>query len=81
MNANIWKVLLNLASDPHPEVASLASVIVSGVMTRANVSYFGLVCCKHLINAHVTLSFSYLSPLPFSGQKGQFFVFESFRLT
>ena len=38
VNANIWKVLLNLASDPHPDVAGLARIVVSGVMGKVNVS-------------------------------------------
>ncbi|CAK8671187.1 unnamed protein product [Clavelina lepadiformis] len=34
VNANIWKVLLSLAADPHPNVSALAKCVVAGVMER-----------------------------------------------
>nr|CAB3265778.1 regulatory-associated protein of mTOR-like [Phallusia mammillata] len=34
VNANIWKVLLSLAADPHPEVAILAVSVVTSIMER-----------------------------------------------
>ncbi|XP_078483485.1 regulatory-associated protein of mTOR-like [Ciona intestinalis] len=36
VNAHIWKVLLWLATDPHPLVARLATTVVAGVMDRVD---------------------------------------------